>query len=285
MARLTLLSDPHLSPTHGFFWANWKLACEAVNAGKPDLVIIAGDLSLNGAESDPETEFAHGALKALQAPVHALPGNHDVGDEPPGQTESQIIDATRLARWNRAYGSDRFDLPLGAWRLIGINAQLCGSGLPEEEAQWSWLRERLASADRPVALFLHKPLFVERPDEATPTATSLNLAPRTELLKLIRSSHVRLVVSGHLHAHRDVTLDGVRYIWAPALSFVGSPQPGATSMVAAMSFDFSAHAVGVELMPIAGLVAYDLLEIKRRGGVAFLRDLPPCPPAGVSLPV
>ena len=282
MARLTLLSDPHLSPTHGFFFENWRIACAALNAERSDLAIITGDLSLNGADSDAETEFAHAALKALRAPVYALPGNHDVGDEPPGQTHEQIIDAERAARWNRVYGSDRFSTRLGRWRLVGVNAQLFGSGLAEEEAQWAWLAAQLEEADAPVALFLHKPLFINSLDEAVPTASSLNLAPRAALMRLIRSSPVRLVVSGHLHAPRDVTLDGIRFVWAPALSFVGSPQPGATPMVAATSFDFATDAAKVELVPIAGLVAYDLAEMKQNGRYAFLRDLPPCPPAGAA---
>ena len=166
MARLTLLSDPHLSPTHGFFWDNWRVACAAVNVAKPDLVVVAGDLCINGAESDAEMEFAGAALKAIEVPVRAIPGNHDVGDEPPGQTSEQLIDAARLARWNGVFGSDRFDMRFGAWHLIGINAQLCGSGLPEDEGQRHWLAERLAQAEGPIALFSHKPLFLDSPDRS-----------------------------------------------------------------------------------------------------------------------
>jgi 3',5'-cyclic AMP phosphodiesterase CpdA len=280
MARLTLLSDPHLSPTHGFFWDNWRVACAAVNAAKPDLVLVAGDLCINGAESDAEMEFAGAALKAIEVPVRAIPGNHDVGDEPPGQTSEQLIDAARLARWNGVFGSDRFDMRFGAWHLIGINAQLCGSGLPEDEGQRHWLAERLAQAEGPIALFSHKPLFLDSPEEATPTAASLNLAPRAELMKLIRSAPVRLVVSGHLHSHRDVIHDGVRYVWAPALSFLHTAHSGSTPMVAALSLDLSSQAPGVEIVPLPGLVAHDLAEMKQHGRYAFLRDLPACPPIG-----
>ena len=284
MARVTLFSDPHLSPTHGFFWENWRIARDAVNADKPDLVIVNGDLCINGPESDAEMEFAGAALEALQVPTHALPGNHDVGDEPPGQDKNQLIDAARLARWNGVFGADRFDVRLGAWQLLGINAQLCGSGLPEEAGQQAWLAERLSAADRPTALFLHKPLFLDSPEEAAPTAASLNPAPRAELLRLIKAAPVRLVVSGHLHSHRDVSRDGIRYVWAPALSFTHAAHPGATPMVAALSLDFSDETASVELTHFPGLVARDLAEIKQHGRYAFLRDMPAEPSeAGATL--
>ena len=58
MARILVISDPHLSPTHGFFWANWRRACEVTNRLAPDAVIVSGDLCLNGPDSDDEVAFA-----------------------------------------------------------------------------------------------------------------------------------------------------------------------------------------------------------------------------------
>jgi len=280
MPRVLLVSDPHLSPTHGFFYENWRIVREAVNAHPPDLVIVNGDLCIDGPDSDAEMAFAGAALRQLQVPVRALPGNHDVGDEPPGQDARQLIDAARLARWNQVFGSDRFEVELGAWRLIGINAQLCGSGLPQEGEQLAWLAERLSAAMDPVALFLHKPLFLDDPGEQAATIASLNPAPRAALMRLIAAHKVCLVLSGHLHGHRDVIHDGVRYVWAPALSFVQAAHHGSVPMVAALSLDFSGDAPGVELVRFPGLVAHDLSAIKQHGRYAFLRDMPPCPPAG-----
>jgi 3',5'-cyclic AMP phosphodiesterase CpdA len=98
MARIVVLSDIHLSPTHGFFWENWRVAREFADAAKSDAVIVNGDLAINGPDSDAEIAFAAAALGKLRTRVMALPGNHDVGDEPPGQDPDQIIDADRLAR-------------------------------------------------------------------------------------------------------------------------------------------------------------------------------------------
>ena len=45
MARMVVLSDIHLSPTHGFFWENWCVAREFADAAKADAVIVNGDLA------------------------------------------------------------------------------------------------------------------------------------------------------------------------------------------------------------------------------------------------
>jgi hypothetical protein len=102
------------------------------------------------------------------------------------------------------------------------------------------------------------------------------------LLRLIAAAPVRLVVSGHLHAHRDVTVGGVRTIWAPALPFVHAADCGATPMIAALSLDFTDASPILEIVTYPGLVAHDLDAIKRPRGYAFLRDMPPCPPTCIS---
>ena len=84
MARIAFLSDLHLSPVHGFFWENFRLAAAAADAAGAEAVVVNGDLCINGPDSDAEMDFAAAALRRLRAPVLALPGNHDVGDEPPG---------------------------------------------------------------------------------------------------------------------------------------------------------------------------------------------------------
>src|ERR1700741_362916 len=179
MARIVVLSDIHLSPTHGFFWDNWCVAREFANAANADAVIVNGDLAINGPDDDAELAFAATALRSLRAPVMALPGNHDVGDEPPGQDPKQIINADRLARWDNTFDTDRWTMNAGAWRLVGVNAQLFGSGLAREQAQDQWLDEQLSTAGRPTALFLHKPLFVEGPTDDVVTPSCMLPSART----------------------------------------------------------------------------------------------------------
>lgn len=286
-ATLAVLSDLHLSPTHGFFWENWRRVRDAVRAAAPAATIVNGDLCINGPERGPGSEgegeaelaFAARALRLLPGPVHALPGNHDVGDEPPGQDPAQIVDGPRLAAWGRHLGPDRFAFDLGAWRVLGMNAQLAGSGLPEEEAQWAWLAAALDHAERPVALFLHKPLFLDDAAEIAATIATLNPAPRARLLAMLRSTAVQLIVSGHLHARRDRVVDGIRHLWVPATSFLGAGGHGGLPSVGAVLLDLSGAAAVATDLPVEGLVPHDLAAIKGHGRYAFLRDMPPCPPA------
>lgn len=279
MARVFLMSDLHLSPTHGFFWQNWTVARDAANAAGADLVIVNGDLCIDGPDSDAEMAFAGQALGVLRGKVLALPGNHDVGDEPPGQDARQIIDATRLARWNAVFGSDRFAVDFGVWRCIGLNSLLLGSGLAEEADQEAWLTRELATAMRPVALFLHKPLFLLDPGETEIGPITVNPEPRARLMALLAGSQMRLVVSGHLHAHRDTIIAGIRYLWLPALAFVhGTGLAGATPMIAATTLDLTEATPAVTLLHLPGLVAHDLDAIKEHGRWAFLRNMPACPP-------
>ena len=218
------------------------------------------------------------ALVGLRVRVMALPGNHDVGDEPPGQDPDQIIDADRLARWDRSFAADRWVLDAGSWRLVGVNAQLFGSGLAREHAQDQWLDEQLSTAGRPIALFLHKPLFVESPTDDVASPACMGPSARARLLDKLNRSDVRLIVSGHLHQHRDRTIGGQRHLWVPAVAFAAAQAHGGDGRCGVTVLDFSQDSVEVTVERPHGLVSHDLNAIKGHGRYRFLRDMPPSPP-------
>ena len=278
MARIIVLSDIHLSPTHGFFWENWRVAREFAEAMKGDAVIVNGDLAINGPDSDAEIAFAATALAKLRTRVLALPGNHDVGDEPPGQDPDQIINADRLARWDKSFAADRWVLDAGGWRLLGVNAQLFGSGLAREHAQNQWLDEQLRTAERPVALFLHKPLFVDHPGDDVVSPACMAPSVRARLLDKLNPFDVRLIVSGHLHEHLDRMFGGRRHLWAPAVAFAAPQSHGGDGRCGLMIVDFSQDGVEVTIERPRGLISHDLAVIKGHGRYSFLRDMPPSPP-------
>jgi 3',5'-cyclic AMP phosphodiesterase CpdA len=279
MTRIVVLSDIHLSPTHGFFWQNWCVARDFANASKAEAVIINGDLAINGPDSDAEIAFAASALKGLRGPVFSLPGNHDVGDEPPGQDPNQIIDAGRLDRWDRSFRTDRWALDAGGWRLVGVNAQLFGSGLTRERAQERWLEEQLVAAGgSPIALFLHKPIFLETPHDDVPTTACIAPSARRRLLDMLHMSGTCLVVSGHLHQHRDRPFDGVRHLWVPAVAFAAPQALGGDGRCGLTVLDFSRDGVKITVERPDGLVSHDLAALKGHGRYQFLRDMPTSPP-------
>jgi len=74
-----------------------------------------------------------------------------------------------------------------------------------------------------VALFLHKPLFLNAPDDPELAATSIRYVPqpaRRRLIELLRAVDLRLVASGHVHQRRDFTHSRTRHVWAPSAGFM-----------------------------------------------------------------
>jgi 3',5'-cyclic AMP phosphodiesterase CpdA len=160
-ARVILVSDTHLSPAAPEAAANWDAVLRHIRAAAPDVVIHLGDLTLDGTHDPGDLRYGRRQLDRLPVPWHAVPGNHDVGDNPrPGGPEGSAVDATRQQRWGEIIGADHWSLTLDGWLLLAINAQLVGSGLAAEESQWSWLEQQLSGrrADQPVALVSHKPM-------------------------------------------------------------------------------------------------------------------------------
>jgi hypothetical protein len=104
--------------------------------------------------------------------------------------------------------------------VIGLNAQLLGTGGTDEAAQWLWLA-RLAreSPALPVILVMHKPLFQNGPADAAPHQRYVPLAPRRRLLQLLPPTRLGAVVSGHTHQYLDRTVEGVRHLWVPSTAF------------------------------------------------------------------
>jgi 3',5'-cyclic AMP phosphodiesterase CpdA len=225
--RIIQLSDPHLSATRPFHQDNWEQVLEALAADPPDLIIVTGDVVLSDPDEEDDHGFARRQLDRLPGPWRVLPGNHDIGDNLVSGAMAKRVDAQRLRRWHRHFGEDRWSLTLDGWLLLGINAQILNApGLAAEAEQAAWLEAVLAKADptAPVALFLHKPLFMDHPSETAMDQSSLDLEARNGVMAMLAGRDLRLVASGHKHQWRAFDLDGVRHVWAPSTASVnGAP--------------------------------------------------------------
>jgi 3',5'-cyclic AMP phosphodiesterase CpdA len=210
MIRIIQISDTHVSPRKSHFSGNWAPIAAWIAAERPDLVIHTGDLTIDGADDENDLRHCAGLMRSLGVRFRAVPGNHDVGD---AGHQHQPVNAGRLARWTTHFGLDRWFEDVEGWRLIGLDALLLGSGQPEERAQLSWLEMVMAGARDRLAWFLHRPLFLETPEEADTGYWSVKPEPRRQLLALLRRYRVALVASGHLHKAHDFVLDGTRYVW------------------------------------------------------------------------
>jgi 3',5'-cyclic AMP phosphodiesterase CpdA len=212
--RVVVVSDSHFSARTPEAEANWDAVVRHVGALRPDLVIHIGDVSVDGANEPDELRLAREQLDRLPVGWLAVPGNHDVGDNP-GDTASEYdVTRERLVRWSEAFGSDRWSADLGDWRLVGVNAQLFGTGGPEEGEQWDFLEDSLGEPRRTV-LVTHKPLTAGAEELAT--APSYRFVPspaRSRLTALCRHGGVEAVLSGHVHQHRQLEADGMTHLWA-----------------------------------------------------------------------
>jgi 3',5'-cyclic AMP phosphodiesterase CpdA len=214
--RVILVSDTHLSPSAAEAQANWEAVLRYVAAAAPDVVIHLGDLTQDGAHDPGHLDFGRQQLDRLSVPWHAIPGNHDIGDNPwPGAPGGFTVDAARRQRWLDVIGADHWSLPLDGWTLLAINAQLLGSGLEAEATQWAWLEEQAGrrSAGRQIAVATHKPVTSTVAEVASsPPYRFLPSPGRDRLADLLSAP---LVISGHVHQHRLLHLDGTSHLWVP----------------------------------------------------------------------
>ncbi len=219
--RIVQVSDTHISATLKHFKANTEIVADYLAGMSPDLFVHTGDLSMDGAGTAEDLRLARQWNAGLPGEVLSIPGNHDVGDLAANRPE-QPVDSARLGRWREIIGPDRWLEHRGGWQLVGLNAMLLGTGLAEEDEQYAWLQSALAS-DRPIAIFTHKPLCIEKLDEGPRGYWSVPPEPRARLLTVLEGKPVKLIASGHLHVEHAHVVDGIDQVWAGAASFVVGP--------------------------------------------------------------
>lgn len=216
---MTVVSDTHLSPAAREAERNWDAVVRHVDETTPDLVVHVGDLTLDGAHDPADLRHARRQLDRLPVAWHAVPGNHDIGDNPrPGGPEGSTVDADRHRRWLEVLGPDHWSLRLHGWTVVAINAQLLGSGLAAEADQWTWLESQLGVGGDGQAIMVvtHKPLVAADAEVAAAPPYRFVPRPAWDRLRDLFAGHpVALVVSGHVHQYRVLDLDGIRHVWAP----------------------------------------------------------------------
>lgn len=266
MTTILHITDTHLSPRTTLFRRNLSLVADWARATRPDLVVATGDLSRDGADSDAELEFAARLLRDMPAPVLLLPGNHDVGSDPRTMPR-QPVDAVRLDRFRRLAGEDRWILDLPGWRLVGLDSEVTGTGLPEEAAQAAFIAEAAAGVgDRRLAVFLHTPVFTTSPEDPRFDYWAVAPEARAALRPLLEHPALRLVGSGHVHLHHGFLRGPVRYAWAPPISFVCEPAiqegiPG-ERRPGALLHRLGEDAVETSLVSPAGLELHWLADVR-----------------------
>jgi 3',5'-cyclic AMP phosphodiesterase CpdA len=224
--RLTQISDPHLARRLSKLTENFHRISEYIDATRPDLVINSGDMSFDGPTNHDDLEFAKSLHDALPVECRTIPGNHDVGDNPTrvGPAPTQPVTEASLNAYSSIFGEDRWRFEAVGWCFIGLNSLVMNTGLAREAEQFDWLASQLSAVKgRPAALFLHKPLYLNAPDDPELPATSIRYIPRparAHLIEMLRTVDLRLVASGHVHQRRDFKRGHVRHVWAPSSGFI-----------------------------------------------------------------
>ncbi len=177
--------------------ANLEFAIASANRLQPRFVVICGDLvnKVGDAAQIAEYKRVTGKL-APRIHLYSIAGNHDVGNEPTGES----VEAFR-----RQVGPDHYGFREGPVYGIALNSSLLKAPEKALEAyreQEAWLRRELIKAKnsgaRHILVFLHHPLFLERPDEPD-QYFNIPLERRTPLLKLLRDAGVAFIFAGHYH--------------------------------------------------------------------------------------
>jgi 3',5'-cyclic AMP phosphodiesterase CpdA len=219
--RLVHVADTHLSPTHGYFADNWAAFRDCMAVAPPDLLVHGGDLAFNGPVA--EADLAHGAaeLASLGLRWLAIPGNHDIGEAPPFSRLAQPVTPARMAAWRHLVGPQWWSLDTGAWRLLGLDTALMGSGLPEEAEQADFLAEALAGRQgRPVMVFVHMPPFDSDPEDKGFSTAVIPHVARRRFLDACAAGGVKAIACGHLHVYRRMRHRGMDIVWAPPTAMV-----------------------------------------------------------------
>ncbi|MGE5156906.1 MAG: metallophosphoesterase family protein [Gemmatimonas sp.] len=268
--RLTQISDTHLARRLTKLTDNFDTLANYLDATRPDLVINSGDLAYDAPTQADDLEFARALHDALPVACRYLPGNHDVGDNPTqaGPAPSQAVNEKARQAFIAAFGDDRWRFEAAGWWFIGLNSLVMNSGLVSEAEQFDWLASELASSGgKPIALFLHKPMFLHTPDDPELEATAIRYVPfpaRRRLVEMLRAANVRLIASGHVHQRRDFTYRGIRHVWAPSAGFIISDKRQeriGLKEVGLVEYRFQPDAFEVRHVRAPGQVDLDLDEL------------------------
>lgn len=224
--RILLVTDTHLSPDSDDTVSNWQSTRTFAERANADITLHLGDITRDGWSTPSELPYAASLADDWPTPIRFLPGNHDIGDNPPGPdlASGQPMSHELLETYRSHFGPDywAFDEPGNdtGWLLVGINAQLMATNTEDEETQWNWLHTTLDRAGtRPVALFSHKPMFQNALDDEPPHIRYIPTLPRTRLRTLLQNVDCRLYASGHTHQFLDRMQGTTRHIWTPSSAY------------------------------------------------------------------
>jgi Icc-related predicted phosphoesterase len=210
--RFVWLSDTHVDG--GSNQAKLSALVGQINAMQPapEVVIITGDLTNGTTES--QYSSAVSILNGLHMPWHAIPGNHDQGEQ-------------GWPWWHANFPEDHFVVDMGEFRIIGFLTdemdyiEALAGGVSSDEL--IWLEGQLFTATeegKNIILATHFPLHNLRTDNHIVLPDYGGIA----LEELLETYTVRAFLAGHVHQDCDAALG-----FGPTIYVNGPSIPATTS--------------------------------------------------------
>lgn len=256
--KIMVISDPHLlapslyddgKAAHQLEKSDMKMVIQSdyimhslvdeIIKAKPQLLLISGDLTLNGERASHERLAEH--LQRLQeAGVRTLviPGNHDVmcpyskqykGDEPaavPNVTSEEFAALYHDFGYSSDSQRDPNSLsyisePIPGILILGIDSNIYATSRDNEVKYHTdgavkpetleWIRHQLSQAQksgkRVIAMMHHH--LVEHIDGEAKLLPNYIAANHNEVVQVLRDGGVKVVFTGHLHITDAATIDGI----------------------------------------------------------------------------
>jgi 3',5'-cyclic AMP phosphodiesterase CpdA len=243
--RFAVLSDLHVALPETI-WQNparvhmvevgipaLEVALDRISHEEIDFLLVPGDLTQHG-EAANHAWIAE-RFAQLPYPVYVIPGNHDI---PVLVANEQSIAPEAFPGFYQMFGYENPNRLyytheiLPGVRLIGLNSNtfdVNGKQIGRmDDEQMEWLRQTLAQSqeagDELVMVMIHHNVLEHLPNQSTQgMGQRYMLENADELLALLRSYHVNMVFTGHLHIQDVAYKDGIYDITTGSL--ISYPHP------------------------------------------------------------
>ncbi|KAG8148782.1 phosphodiesterase [Burkholderia catarinensis] len=213
MTIIAQISDVHVRPAGVLYQdvvdSNAMLARAVASlnalAPRPDLVLVTGDLTDEGAPE--EYAMLRRLLAPLEIPFAVMPGNHDKRDN----LRSAFPDHTYLP----AQGPLHFTIDVGAVRIVALDTSVPDLHHGELDLDaLAWLDAELhACCERPTIVAMHHPPF----DTGIPYLDIYGLRDIDRFAATLTvHSHVERVIAGHVHRSMQTRLGNVPVLTCPS---------------------------------------------------------------------
>ncbi|PSP55135.1 metallophosphoesterase [Halobacteriales archaeon QS_1_67_19] len=225
VTKLALVADPHVSADREGTWkvfhrTETRLRTALADADDRDVdgVVFAGDLTEDGRPRD--FDLVADLLAELDAPVVAVPGNHDV----PKSFKDHETPPVSAFESRFAPGSFPHRAEIGDADVLALNAATAPDGSLEDthdgaigNDQLAWLESTLPETTAPVVVTHHNLAGLGARIDVDGSLPHPPVEGAAELGSLV-ADHDALHVSGHVHLPAMTRYRGANGLICPALS-------------------------------------------------------------------